>query len=442
MKTQHATLKEKSVFAWLLGMVMAFCLFLATVLVPTPVHTTHAATESNKTYAKAHNVDIVMNGTTPFYCWNPKEPGTWDSWWYAQGASYGLNFNIWGTDYDMAMVWTAPKDGTFWAERDVSGSIYGNIPITTELSGAFDSEKPQTADIALVKGTVSDSGAVGDLTSLISGTNADSIFKTLTATKANMQTNFVIGYDAPISIKAGESFMIIAKKPSNHHQVRYGNFTIKFVENGKTNEEAVSYDFKQNVLTQDGYAAENYFSCLAIESNSYFVAPTEATTSADYTAIERANYKVSAYYDQHPEIGNGQFVNDVNTPGNWDIAVTGSAAKASVRSSDRDSAVWWKAEKDSLVYIDHATFANVSGAEAEASVLLKDVDGKFKGIAVGNKVNSTTAYSLTDVAIDVKAGEEIYFSTHRVESNAQVSFDILLKVISGSESLQVCSIKF
>ncbi len=416
--------KAKGVLSGILGTLAVACLALGISVMPTATKTVNAEGSTATTYAKAYKMNRVeRNANEWFIDYNPNGD-SFGGVTYVQTSNF--RFNPTGEAYDIALTWTAPSDGTFYAIR----SAANNVALTTELDG-YTEGSPQTAKVAFVKAQVdANNGVISNLTSVISGTDENSIFKSLVGTKENMQTNITVGYGAPISIKAGESFMLIIKKPSDHHQVQVNAFSIKFTPEGG---EEQTYDVNNTCVNTAGVLESNLLSFYAIDAESYVQFGTPVVGSEVANTV---NYKKTVDYTL--QNGTGLWVN-VENSSSWQIAYNGNAYKIATWAA-WDNTVYYEATQDATIAnIADATFAKASGtSDPMVGVLKYDAStGIYTALSSGtdgkNTVTADKGYTLSDVTVALDAGDQILFVAYRVSAAEQVYFSVNLQTMANGE---------
>ncbi len=413
------------------------------------------------TYASAHKMNHVpqsSGSSTYFYNYNPSSPTTFNGdMAYLQGSGSAIKANV-TAEHDIALVWTAPADGSFYIQRSSSSRMV----VTTNLGKVTDHTETKVAflmgAVDATSGVMSVGGRLQQNRYESAGGvtySDDGIFYSIkgytpsgTDATTSQSQFYMPSSTSAVSIKQGESFIVLACMPtysetsgrntSGYRQVQFHNFDICFTEDGVSS--PTTYSVSDTILKGEN-GLDSSLSVYAVESASWATFGT-AENRETYTETyeDLSATKKTVEYPFHSNTGNGQFVNNEALSSNWDIVVNGSSTKINTKAG-RDSSIYWKARNDSTVYIDHITFTHVGGGDGKVAVILKTKEGKYLSIRDFVTLSSTnTVAAYEGITFDVMAGEEILFTAQRNTSDMQVSIDATITSV-GADGIQTASIK-
>ncbi len=358
-----------------------------------------ANAEETTFYAETIQMKQLDNGSVKHYNVNPNNPNTttFNSKFSHIAKQGDTAFRAFADDdYDIAVVWTAPENGTFYVQNNNGVS---KIRVASNIS----EDASGYTEVAIAKGKLQDGKLA--LTSLTDTGANDKLFKKIDATANSVtQTDVSVNatYSAPLSIQAGESFVVIIKRPSylktnglprEYRAVQVSRYFVHFTPTGG---EKTAYEVDGKCVAEVGTAATRYVSYHAVKNNSY---TTDANGTYGQTGVSQRIFTDkspfrSALVPQDGKVGQW-FIS--NTSENHSLAVNGSTCK--VAPGEKDTAVTWKAPENGELLIDKLYLENSYESQMPSNAAEDNVEQDAKRLGyqtsmngVANGINAYFAY--------------------------------------------------
>ncbi len=426
-----------------------------------------AETTAGTVYCEPFEMKQVSNGASGkdekyYYNYNPTGDAFNDSFAYLQNQSDSAIRMFPNADFDSAIVWTAPEDGSFYITNSKDENV---IRVTTNLQ----LKDTGTTKVAMAKGVVGEDGKLA-LNTLIDIYSSDLFLKieainekngAVVVTDADIEING--NAEAPISIKKGESFLVIAKAPNyagtDYRGVQIGKFYVNFTSTAGAQSKYTIDGNCVGVYTRDsggnitaaapGKAAEMKTSFYAIKSGSYKTTAVEETDGETGVSKTLFDGKAVSLTELTCPDKDGMWYNKAASS-NYCIAIKGSVCKMAPSGGDR--AIAWKVPEDGELNIDklyvensyvsnnytlgsdaantmaekangvNITFAYVdnSGSKPVYYDLIPSGSPRLVGPSNTEEELTSKSLNLTNRKLSVKAGDDILLI---INNNTSTSYD-------------------